>query len=218
MATVAKPAVFDRPAWTARLHEWVVTVDHKRIGIMYVLMAVVFLVIAGLEALAIRWQLVHARQQFSRARHVQSVLHDARHDDGVFRRHADFDRHRQLRGAAADRRPRHGVSADQRVRILGHAVRRLVGVFQFFRSRRAAGDRLVCLRSADGAHVCPRRRRRFLGAGLTGQRHRHDRGRREFRRHDSYDALPRHDAGQAAVLHLDDALDRACKFCWRFRR
>ena len=33
------------------------TVDHKKIGIMYVLMAIVFLVIAGLEALAIRWQL-----------------------------------------------------------------------------------------------------------------------------------------------------------------
>ena len=43
MATVAKPLVIDRPAWTARLHEWVVTVDHKRIGIMYILMAIVFL-------------------------------------------------------------------------------------------------------------------------------------------------------------------------------
>jgi cytochrome c oxidase subunit 1 len=57
MATVAEPVVLDRPAWTARLHEWVTTVDHKRIGIMYVLMAVVFLVIAGLEAVTIRWQL-----------------------------------------------------------------------------------------------------------------------------------------------------------------
>lgn len=64
MATVAKPAVLDRPVWTARLHEWVVTVDHKRIGIMYVLMAVVFLVIAGLEALAIRWQLFTAGNTF----------------------------------------------------------------------------------------------------------------------------------------------------------
>jgi len=39
------------------LHEWVTTVDHKKIGIMYVLMAVVFLVIAGLEAILMRWQL-----------------------------------------------------------------------------------------------------------------------------------------------------------------
>ena len=33
------------------LHDWVTTVDHKKIGIMYVLMAVVFLVIGGVEAL-----------------------------------------------------------------------------------------------------------------------------------------------------------------------
>ncbi|HTQ38997.1 MAG TPA: cytochrome c oxidase subunit I [Pirellulales bacterium] len=57
MATVTQPAALERPFWTARLHEWAVTVDHKRIGIMYVVMAVVFLVIAGLEAEAIRWQL-----------------------------------------------------------------------------------------------------------------------------------------------------------------
>ena len=33
--------------WTARLHEWSTTVDHKKIGIMYVVMAIVFLVIGG---------------------------------------------------------------------------------------------------------------------------------------------------------------------------
>ncbi len=64
MATVAKPTLLDRPAWTARLHEWVITVDHKRIGIMYVLMAIVFLVIAGSEALALRWQLVKPANNF----------------------------------------------------------------------------------------------------------------------------------------------------------
>src|SRR5262245_38783264 len=46
------------PPWTAVLHDWVTTVDHKKIGIMYVLMAVVFLVIAGCEALLIRLQLI----------------------------------------------------------------------------------------------------------------------------------------------------------------
>src|SRR5690349_2761172 len=43
--------------WTAVLHEWVTTVDHKKIGILYVLMAVLFLIIAGCEALLIRLQL-----------------------------------------------------------------------------------------------------------------------------------------------------------------
>jgi cytochrome c oxidase subunit I len=52
------------PAWTAVLHEWVTTVDHKKIGIMYVLMAVVFLVIAGCEALLIRLQLLRPNNDF----------------------------------------------------------------------------------------------------------------------------------------------------------
>src|SRR5215813_13740923 len=47
----------ERRPWTASLHDWTTTVDHKKIGIMYVLMAVVFLVIGGVEALLMRWQL-----------------------------------------------------------------------------------------------------------------------------------------------------------------
>jgi cytochrome c oxidase subunit 1 len=42
----------------ARLHEWVVTIDHKRLGIMYIGMGLVFLLVAGLEASLIRLQLV----------------------------------------------------------------------------------------------------------------------------------------------------------------
>jgi cytochrome c oxidase subunit 1 len=54
----------DRPSWTAVLHNWVTTVDHKKIGIMYILMAVVFLIVGGIEALLIRWQLLYARNTF----------------------------------------------------------------------------------------------------------------------------------------------------------
>ena len=39
------------------LHDWVVTVDHKRLGIMYVVSGLVFFVIAGLEASLMRLQL-----------------------------------------------------------------------------------------------------------------------------------------------------------------
>src|SRR5579862_7837668 len=45
-------------SWMEILHGWVATVDHKKIGIMYVIMAVVFLVIAGAEALMMRLQLL----------------------------------------------------------------------------------------------------------------------------------------------------------------
>jgi len=40
-----------------QLHEWVVTVDHKRLGIMYIACALVFFVVAGLQAATIRLQL-----------------------------------------------------------------------------------------------------------------------------------------------------------------
>jgi cytochrome c oxidase subunit 1 len=47
-----------------RLHGWVVTVDHKRLGIMYVLYALFFLVVAGLEALSMRVQLAVPNNHF----------------------------------------------------------------------------------------------------------------------------------------------------------
>src|SRR6516164_1980168 len=52
------------PPWTAVLHDWTTTVDHKKIGIMYVLMAVIFLLIGGCEALLLRWQLMWPRYDF----------------------------------------------------------------------------------------------------------------------------------------------------------
>src|SRR4030095_9389330 len=50
--------------WTDIVHEWVTTVDHKRIGILYILYGLVYLVFAGLEALIIRVQLMHAHNNF----------------------------------------------------------------------------------------------------------------------------------------------------------
>src|ERR1700761_3046788 len=53
-----------KPPWTAALHDWVTTVDHKKIGVMYVLMSVVFLVVGGIEAVLMRWQLLAPRNTF----------------------------------------------------------------------------------------------------------------------------------------------------------
>jgi cytochrome c oxidase subunit I len=52
------------PPWTAVLHDWVSTVDHKKIGILYILMSLVFLFIGGFEAVLMRWQLIYARSSF----------------------------------------------------------------------------------------------------------------------------------------------------------
>lgn len=46
------------------LHEWVTTVDHKKIGLMYIGYALVFLVVAGIEALLMRIQLASPHNTF----------------------------------------------------------------------------------------------------------------------------------------------------------
>jgi cytochrome c oxidase subunit I len=43
--------------WVERAHEWVVTVDHKKIGLMYIGYALVFLLVGGVEATMMRIQL-----------------------------------------------------------------------------------------------------------------------------------------------------------------
>jgi cytochrome c oxidase subunit 1 len=46
------------------LHSWVVTVDHKKLGILYIVYALIFLLVAGTEALAIRLQLAIPHNHF----------------------------------------------------------------------------------------------------------------------------------------------------------
>ena len=53
----------DRPL-VDRLHEWVTTVDHKRLGILYIGYALIFLVIGGIEASIVRVQLSSAHNNF----------------------------------------------------------------------------------------------------------------------------------------------------------
>lgn len=53
-----------RPMWLEILHDWVTTVDHKKIGLMYIGYALLFLVVAGFEALLIRIQLAIPNNTF----------------------------------------------------------------------------------------------------------------------------------------------------------
>ena len=43
------PPIGPRP-FVDKLHGWIATVDHKQLGIMYIVYALVFLVIGGIEA------------------------------------------------------------------------------------------------------------------------------------------------------------------------
>jgi cytochrome c oxidase subunit I len=47
-----------------QLHQWVTTVDHKRLGILYIFYALVFLVIGGVEATIMRIQLIRPQNDF----------------------------------------------------------------------------------------------------------------------------------------------------------
>jgi len=53
-----------RRPWVDELQQWLTTVDHKRIGILYVSFALLFLVVGGIEAALIRIQLLHANNDF----------------------------------------------------------------------------------------------------------------------------------------------------------
>src|SRR5262249_3800713 len=47
-----------------RLHTWVTTVDHKRLGILYIVYALSFLVVGGIEATIMRIQLIRPLNNF----------------------------------------------------------------------------------------------------------------------------------------------------------
>ena len=52
-------AASERGTFLERLHGWVVTDDHKSMGILYILYSTLFLLVAGAEALFIRLQLAY---------------------------------------------------------------------------------------------------------------------------------------------------------------
>src|SRR5271167_3357209 len=54
----------DQKPWVDILHEWVTTVDHKRLGVLYIAYALLFLVVAGIEAIVMRIQLMYPHNDF----------------------------------------------------------------------------------------------------------------------------------------------------------
>ena len=56
----AAMGVFRRPVSTTGWKSWAFTVDHKKLGIMYGVVAMFFFIVGGVEALLIRLQLATA--------------------------------------------------------------------------------------------------------------------------------------------------------------
>jgi cytochrome c oxidase subunit 1 len=61
MAVAEQELARSRPPWTEIAHGWLTTTDHKRLGLLYILMSLVFLVVAGGEAFMMRLQLMRPR-------------------------------------------------------------------------------------------------------------------------------------------------------------
>src|SRR5207253_1373026 len=61
--TISGVRLEEKP-WVDTLHEWLTTVDHKRLGILYIIYALLLLIVAGIEALIIRIQLMHSHNNF----------------------------------------------------------------------------------------------------------------------------------------------------------
>ena len=58
------PVQGTRRPFVETIHDWVTTVDHKKLGILYILYALVFLVVGGIEATIMRIQLLVPHSHF----------------------------------------------------------------------------------------------------------------------------------------------------------
>jgi len=63
-AVEKRPWIFPRPTAQTGLISWLTTVDHKRVGLMYGISALIFFLIGGIEALIIRVQLAVPNNTF----------------------------------------------------------------------------------------------------------------------------------------------------------
>ena len=116
-----------------RLHEWVTTVDHKRLGILYILYALVFLVIGGVEATIMRIQLIRPHNNFVSPQVFNRMftMHGTTMIFFVAMPHVVWIC--ELPGPPDDRRARYGLPAPQRVQLLDDGIRRPASLFQLSR-------------------------------------------------------------------------------------
>ena len=166
--------------FTSRLHDWVVTVDHKRLGIMYIIAGLVLLRRRRHDGDAHAAAARRAEQHTSCRRRCSTVCSPC-----TARRWSSWSRMPILFGFGnylvplmiGRARPR--LSAPQRVRLLALPVRRPAALLQLHRGRRAvrrrlgARRRLVRLRAADRAGLLARQQHRLLDPRHPRERHRH---------------------------------------------
>ena len=63
-ADLAQQHPLHKQSFWATVWDWMTTVDHKKIGIMYIASGLFYLFVGGIEALLIRLQLIGPNQDF----------------------------------------------------------------------------------------------------------------------------------------------------------
>ena len=94
--------------WLYLWNEWLTSVDHKRIGVMYIVLALIMLLRGFVDAIMMRAQQAMAlnNERLPAARAFRPDLQLARHDHDLLHGHAVHDRAAEHRRAAADRHAR----------------------------------------------------------------------------------------------------------------
>jgi cytochrome c oxidase subunit I len=73
VAVRAEP-VYPVPWYRGRFTSWITTVDHKRIGILYLVTCLIFFGAGGILAILMRTQLAHTNEKFLSAEHYNEVM------------------------------------------------------------------------------------------------------------------------------------------------
>ena len=169
--------------------EWITSVDHKRIGVMYSLLAMVMLLRGFSDAIMMRAQqaLAFHGAGLSAARALRPDLLRARHHHDLLRRDAVHDRADEFRGAAAARRSRCRLSDAQFGQLLADRDRRAAGQ-HLAGGRRIRPHRLAALSAAVRADLFAGRRCRLLSVGAADLGRRHAAVRHQPRHDDAEDA------------------------------
>ena len=211
MSTESMPLPQPAVAPTAlvdRLHGWVTTVDHKRLGILYIVYALVFLVIGGIEAAIMRIQLIAPQSTFVSPQ-VFNRLFTMHGTTMIF-----FVVMPLVFGFANYLVPLMIGARDMAFPRLNAfsfwltAFGGLPALFQLARRQRPvrggqrAGRRLVRLRAADVADLLAGPQHRFLDAEPARLRLRQHRHGDQHHHDDRLHAMPRHDARADAAVRL----------------
>jgi hypothetical protein len=137
-------AVTKYKLWGYLWREWFTSVDHKKIGIMYMILGIIMLLRGFSDALMMRRsrRSRSARTRATSRPPLRSDLHRARDDHDLLRGDPAGRRPRQLRDAAADRRARRRLPVPQQSQLLadggGRAAGDDVAVRRRVRARRLA--------------------------------------------------------------------------------